>query len=132
MLQGLAVDGSVWLGCSASLCVCLECQATECVSLLLLLLQVPGARLALVGDGPQRAELEQIFKGMPVKFMVSNQTPACAPDNALCRASAVLACVNSWLLVLHTLAPGIPALLRLTGAVPFLPRSHPPRLSCRA
>jgi hypothetical protein len=32
--------------------------------------QVPGARLALVGDGPQRQELEQLFKGMPVKFMV--------------------------------------------------------------
>jgi hypothetical protein len=32
---------------------------------------VPGARLALVGDGPQRQELEQMFKGMPVKFMVS-------------------------------------------------------------
>lgn len=34
-------------------------------------LQVPGARLALVGDGPQRQELEQMFQGMPVKFMVS-------------------------------------------------------------
>ncbi|KAF8059985.1 SQD2 [Scenedesmus sp. PABB004] len=34
-----------------------------------ILLQVPGARLALVGDGPQRAELERMFKGMPVKFM---------------------------------------------------------------
>ncbi len=33
-------------------------------------LQVPGARLALVGDGPQRQELEQMFRGMPVKFMV--------------------------------------------------------------
>lgn len=30
----------------------------------------PGARLALVGDGPQRQELEQHFAGMPVKFMV--------------------------------------------------------------
>jgi hypothetical protein len=37
------------------------------------LLQVPGARLALVGDGPQRQELEQMFQGMPVKFMVSWQ-----------------------------------------------------------
>ncbi|WIA33616.1 hypothetical protein OEZ86_006739 [Tetradesmus obliquus] len=34
-----------------------------------ILLQVPGARLALVGDGPQRQELEQMFQGMPVKFM---------------------------------------------------------------
>lgn len=40
----------------------------------LLPLQVPGARLALVGDGPQRQELEQMFKGMPVKFMVSSGT----------------------------------------------------------
>ena len=31
---------------------------------------VPGVRLALVGDGPQRAELEREFAGMPVKFMV--------------------------------------------------------------
>lgn len=36
-------------------------------------LQVPGARLALVGDGPQRQELEQMFRGMPVKFMVRLQ-----------------------------------------------------------
>lgn len=35
--------------------------------------QVPGARLALVGDGPQRQELEQMFRGMPVKFMVRLQ-----------------------------------------------------------
>lgn len=35
--------------------------------------QIPGARLALVGDGPQRQELEQMFSGMPVKFMVSLQ-----------------------------------------------------------
>lgn len=34
-----------------------------------ILTQVPGARLALVGDGPQRQELEQMFQGMPVKFM---------------------------------------------------------------
>jgi hypothetical protein len=33
--------------------------------------QCPGARLVLVGDGPQRQELEQMFQGMPVKFMVS-------------------------------------------------------------
>jgi hypothetical protein len=41
-------------------------------------LQVPGARLALVGDGPQRGELEQLLAGMPVKFMVSGRaTCAC-------------------------------------------------------
>eukprot|EP00882_Tetradesmus_deserticola_P007532 GHRQ01007932.1.p1 GENE.GHRQ01007932.1~~GHRQ01007932.1.p1 ORF type:complete len:334 (+),score=163.81 GHRQ01007932.1:1218-2219(+) len=34
-----------------------------------ILQQVPGARLALVGDGPQRQELEQMLQGMPVKFM---------------------------------------------------------------
>jgi sulfoquinovosyltransferase len=34
-----------------------------------ILQQVPGARLALVGDGPQRQELEQHFKDLPVKFM---------------------------------------------------------------
>lgn len=33
--------------------------------------QVPGCRLAFVGDGPQRKELEQTFAGMPVVFMVS-------------------------------------------------------------
>lgn len=40
--------------------------------LVVLPVQVPGARLALVGDGPQRQELEQHLKGMPVKFMVSH------------------------------------------------------------
>ena len=32
---------------------------------------LPQARLAFVGDGPSRAELEEHFKGLPVKFMVS-------------------------------------------------------------
>lgn len=31
--------------------------------------QVPGTRLALVGNGPDRAALEQHFAGLPVKFM---------------------------------------------------------------
>ncbi|KAF5840931.1 hypothetical protein DUNSADRAFT_15132 [Dunaliella salina] len=31
--------------------------------------QVPGCRLAFVGDGPHRKELEQTFAGMPVVFM---------------------------------------------------------------
>lgn len=44
----------------------LLCNSSVCI------LQVPGARLALVGDGPQRQELEQMFKDMPVKFMVSS------------------------------------------------------------
>jgi len=34
-----------------------------------MLAAVPGSRLALVGDGPQRAELEEHFKDSPVTFM---------------------------------------------------------------
>lgn len=34
----------------------------------------PGARLALVGDGPARAALEEHFEGLPVKFMVIGRT----------------------------------------------------------
>lgn len=53
-------------------------ERRACVSLLVaaacVAFQVPGARLALVGDGPQRQELEQHFKGMPVKFMVGVPT----------------------------------------------------------
>lgn len=40
-----------------------------------ILASVPGCRLALVGDGPQRAELEQLFKGDPVVFMVGAPWP---------------------------------------------------------
>jgi len=32
--------------------------------------QVPGTRLAFVGDGPSRQELEATFAGLPVVFMV--------------------------------------------------------------
>ncbi len=38
-----------------------------------ILQRVPEARLAFVGDGPQRAELESEFAGLPVVFMVSPQ-----------------------------------------------------------
>lgn len=41
---------------------------------------VPGARLALVGDGPQRAELEELFAGMPVKFMVRERALGSVSD----------------------------------------------------
>lgn len=34
--------------------------------------ETPGAVLALVGDGPCRAELEAHFAGLPVVFMVSD------------------------------------------------------------
>lgn len=34
-----------------------------------ILLEAPGCRMVFVGDGPQRAELEEHFAGLPVTFM---------------------------------------------------------------
>jgi hypothetical protein len=49
----------------------LPCPAEKNLKVIKKVLEAnPGARLALVGDGPQRQELEQHFAGMPVKFMV--------------------------------------------------------------
>lgn len=35
----------------------------------------PGLRLALVGDGPLREQLQQAFAGLPVAFMVRAHDP---------------------------------------------------------
>jgi sulfoquinovosyltransferase len=51
----------------------MRCAAAEknCQGLKELLKRLPpGVRLAFVGDGPQRAELEKMFKNEPVVFMV--------------------------------------------------------------
>lgn len=59
--------------------------------------QVPGARLALVGDGPQRQELEQMFKGMPVKFMVRGEARQAGSRQAGSRqAHDYTVCMYTW------------------------------------
>lgn len=81
----------------------------------------PGIRLALVGDGPARARLEQVFAGLPVRFMGMLQ----GEDLAAAYASADLFALPSstetlGLVALEAMAAGIPAIVANRGGLPDL------------
>lgn len=60
-----------------------------------MLQRLPGARLAFVGDGPSRKQLQEHFADMPnVKFMVRNST----------RGHCVVGCMPSAHVVLNSIA----------------------------
>lgn len=84
---------------------------------------VPGTRLAIVGDGPARAELEQHFAGYPVHFT------GYLGGEALSRAFASADCfvLNSalesfGLVVLEAFASGLPVVAARVGGVPDVVR----------
>lgn len=89
--------------------------------LAVVLRDIPGIRLALVGDGPERARLEEQFAGLPVKFMGM----LLGPDLDAAYASADCFVLPSstetlGLVALEAMAAGIPAVVANRGGLPDL------------
>lgn len=81
--------------------------------------QIPDARLAIVGDGPLRGELETQFKGLPVKFMGrligEELSQAYASADVFTFASAL---ETFGLVVVEAMAAGLPVVSSRVGGIP--------------
>lgn len=80
---------------------------------------VPGTRLALVGDGPARAELERHFAGYPVHFAGYLSGDALSAAFASADCFVLNSALESFgLVVLEAFASGIPVVAARVGGVP--------------
>jgi glycosyltransferase involved in cell wall biosynthesis len=81
--------------------------------------QVPGTRLAIVGDGPARDSLEAHFAGLPVKFMGRLTgvplSQAYASADVFTFASAL---ETFGLVVVEAMAAGLPVVSSQVGGIP--------------
>ncbi|HRF96271.1 MAG TPA: glycosyltransferase family 1 protein [Aggregatilineales bacterium] len=84
-----------------------------------LLERLPNTRLALVGDGPARADLEEHFKGLPVKFMGRMVgvplSQAYASGDVFTFASSL---ETFGLVVVEAMAAGLPVVSSRLGGIP--------------
>jgi glycosyltransferase involved in cell wall biosynthesis len=80
---------------------------------------VPGVRLALVGDGPYRPELEKLFAGTPTKFMGylhgEDLSQAYASADVFTFPSAL---ETFGLVVVEAMAAGLPVVASQVGGIP--------------
>lgn len=82
------------------------------------LMAVPDARLALVGDGPVRQELEDHFAGLPVHFAGYVQGEALSQAYASADAFVFPSALESFgLVVLESMAAGVPVVAAQVGGV---------------
>jgi glycosyltransferase involved in cell wall biosynthesis len=83
--------------------------------------RVPGATLAVIGDGPQRAELEQVFAGKDAHFVGylkgADLAAAYASSDAFVYASETETMGN---VVLEAMACGCPVVAPRAGGIPSL------------
>jgi glycosyltransferase involved in cell wall biosynthesis len=83
--------------------------------------QVPQARLAIVGDGPHRAELEQRFRGLKARFIGylkgEQLAAAYASADVFVFASQTETMGN---VVLEAMASGLPVVAPRAGGIPSL------------
>lgn len=81
--------------------------------------QVPGTRLAIVGDGPARAELEEHFTGLPVNFVGylrgEELSQAYASGDIFVFPSAL---ETFGLVVVEAMAAGLPVVSSRVGGIP--------------
>lgn len=85
---------------------------------------LPGARLALVGDGPHRATLEQAFRGSPTTFVGRLDGDELAQAYASADVFAFPSDTETLgLVVLEAMASGLAVVAADAGGVPDLVRS---------
>src|SRR5690606_28956416 len=80
--------------------------------------QVPGTRLALVGDGPARASLEARFAGLPAKFMGYLQGEALSQAYGSADIFVFPSALETFgLVVVEAMAAGLPVVASRVGGV---------------
>ena len=80
--------------------------------------QVPGTRLALVGDGPARPDLEATFAGLPVRFMGYLQGEVLSQAYASADVFVFPSALESFgLVVVEAMAAGLPVVASQVGGV---------------
>ncbi|MAS36529.1 MAG: glycosyl transferase family 1 [Anaerolineaceae bacterium] len=80
--------------------------------------QVPGTRLALVGDGPERAALQRHFAGLPVTFAGYMQGEALSQAYASGDIFVFPSALESFgLVVVEAMAAGLPVVASRVGGV---------------
>jgi glycosyltransferase involved in cell wall biosynthesis len=80
--------------------------------------QVPGTRLALVGDGPARGDLEKRFAGLPARFMGYMQGEALSQAYASADLFVFPSALESFgLVVVEAMAAGLPVVASRVGGV---------------
>lgn len=79
---------------------------------------VPGTRLALVGDGPVRSELEAVFTGTPTQFMGYMQGEALSQAYASADIFVFPSALETFgLVVVEAMAAGLPVVASRVGGV---------------
>lgn len=80
--------------------------------------RVPGTRLAIVGDGPARADLEKYFAGTPTKFMGYLKGQALSEAYASADIFAFPSALETFgLVVVEAMAAGLPVVASRVGGV---------------
>lgn len=80
--------------------------------------RVPGTRLAIIGDGPARADLERHFAGLPVKFMGYMQGEALSQAYASADIFVFPSALETFgLVVVEAMAAGLPVVSSRVGGV---------------